>query len=473
MEEKDQQKSPAASLLAFRPRTLRIAAKETTQVVKHEKPKAKDQEQLNQQQSDDNVTKKAEQQDKLDEDQDVEMVDKKQTIPVINKYEKKVFKYGNFPFYYNYRRDSEQAIDPRVKQFKLEWFKGKSVLDIGCHRGVVGLQVARLFCPRRYVGVDIDPVLIAKAVGSLNHFRRVLKTHHREQFLLKQREDHRKEVLLIEQKEAKEEGESKAVKDLTCGDENQERKIVNNDRGGELRENRGDEFEKEGNQKATRQYQQQREHLNDQQETQLQENSQYEKEKKQAKRDREIVSEESKKEKVQKISNDEQMMCEDAQQMKLSDEASALADPVDSTDLRTLAQAISGLDDMEFVNCDFMDYDAGNRKFGVVLCLSIAKWIHFHHGDEGVKNMFKYIGKVMNTKGILVLEFQDIENYRGDLKKCKGHLKFGEIECFKFLPQDFLSYLEKDVGFKLVSIINVETESKSNFQRSLHVLEKQ
>lgn len=51
----------------------------------------------------------------------------------------------------------------RLRSFRREWFADKDVLDIGCNAGHVTLCVARDFNPKRIVGIDIDPKLIALA----------------------------------------------------------------------------------------------------------------------------------------------------------------------------------------------------------------------------------------------------------------------------------------------------------------------
>ncbi len=68
------------------------------------------------------------------------------------------FPYGNYHNYYGYRNVG----DMRISFIKQEWIKGKEILDIGCNQGHISLNLARMN-PKAIVGVDIDPVLIAKA----------------------------------------------------------------------------------------------------------------------------------------------------------------------------------------------------------------------------------------------------------------------------------------------------------------------
>lgn len=76
-----------------------------------------------------------------------------------NKKSSKVFIYGNYNRYYNYR-NPHFAEDLRVKAFCSEWFAGKDVLDIGCNVGDVTIYIAKNFEPRIIIGNDIDNALI-------------------------------------------------------------------------------------------------------------------------------------------------------------------------------------------------------------------------------------------------------------------------------------------------------------------------
>jgi len=57
-----------------------------------------------------------------------------------------------------------QVLDPA-------WFQGADVLDVGCNEGLVTLALAVHCSCRSVIGVDIDPVLVAKACTNLSRSR--------------------------------------------------------------------------------------------------------------------------------------------------------------------------------------------------------------------------------------------------------------------------------------------------------------
>ncbi|PRQ46654.1 putative tRNA (guanine-N-7) methyltransferase, Trmb type, RNA methyltransferase bin3 [Rosa chinensis] len=92
-----------------------------------------------------------------------------------NKKRKQVFPYGNYRAYYGYRLGQDTEEDPRLKVFKKEWFEGKDCLDIGCNAGIITIQIAKKFCCRSILGVDIDPDRVQDAYWHLQKLMRVKK----------------------------------------------------------------------------------------------------------------------------------------------------------------------------------------------------------------------------------------------------------------------------------------------------------
>ncbi|XP_030648764.1 7SK snRNA methylphosphate capping enzyme [Chanos chanos] len=89
--------------------------------------------------------------------------------------QKKTFQYGNYNKYYGYRNPGA-CEDPRVRVLKPEWFRGKSVLDLGCNTGHLTLTIAKNWRPARIVGLDIDGELVHAARQNIRHYLSELQT---------------------------------------------------------------------------------------------------------------------------------------------------------------------------------------------------------------------------------------------------------------------------------------------------------
>ncbi|KAI6192288.1 RNA methyltransferase [Aphelenchoides bicaudatus] len=86
------------------------------------------------------------------------------------KKDKDRFRYGNFNQYYGARLESKFQRDPRLKFFNDEWFRDKSILDVGCNIGLVTILIAKEFGPRRILGMDIDSSLVGIARKNIRHY---------------------------------------------------------------------------------------------------------------------------------------------------------------------------------------------------------------------------------------------------------------------------------------------------------------
>ncbi|UYV71636.1 CWC22 [Cordylochernes scorpioides] len=78
------------------------------------------------------------------------------------------FIYGNYNRYYGYRNVNEE--DVRFHTFKEEWFRNKSVLDVGCNVGHLTLKIAKEYGPKKIIGIDIDKALIFAAKKNVRHY---------------------------------------------------------------------------------------------------------------------------------------------------------------------------------------------------------------------------------------------------------------------------------------------------------------
>ena len=96
------------------------------------------------------------------------------------KRKRKVFLFGNYDAYYNYRGgpvgSDQRAADPRLQLLQRAWFEGRSVLDIGCNSGLITFALAEQFSPRSILGIDIDGNLIRRAQNRLARLRQDVAT---------------------------------------------------------------------------------------------------------------------------------------------------------------------------------------------------------------------------------------------------------------------------------------------------------
>uniref|UniRef100_A0A4W5K0H9 RNA methyltransferase n=1 Tax=Hucho hucho TaxID=62062 RepID=A0A4W5K0H9_9TELE len=81
------------------------------------------------------------------------------------------FQHGNYSRYYGYRDGQVgQFEDPRLGLLRPDWFRGKTVLDIGCSTGHLTLAIARHFNPAHILGIDVDGRLVHAARQNIRHF---------------------------------------------------------------------------------------------------------------------------------------------------------------------------------------------------------------------------------------------------------------------------------------------------------------
>ncbi|XP_029381648.1 7SK snRNA methylphosphate capping enzyme [Echeneis naucrates] len=94
------------------------------------------------------------------------------------KKDKHRYQFGNYSRYYGYhgfygdrwqgRVGTED--DLRLRLLEAEWFKDKTVLDVGSGTGHVTLSIARRFDPAHILGVELDRRLVHAAKENIRHF---------------------------------------------------------------------------------------------------------------------------------------------------------------------------------------------------------------------------------------------------------------------------------------------------------------
>lgn len=60
--------------------------------------------------------------------------------------------------------------DPRLRLLEADWFRDKTVLDVGCGAGHMTMSVARRFDPAHILGVELDKQLVHAANQNIRHF---------------------------------------------------------------------------------------------------------------------------------------------------------------------------------------------------------------------------------------------------------------------------------------------------------------
>lgn len=72
-------------------------------------------------------------------------------------------------------------------------------------------------------------------------------------------------------------------------------------------------------------------------------------------------------------------------------------------------------------------YICGTMTISASPRLSITKWIHIHHGDDGIKRFFRKIFKALKPGGTFVLEPQEYSTYERRAKLLEVMEEMGEV----------------------------------------------
>jgi len=106
------------------------------------------------------------------------------------------------------------------------------------------------------------------------------------------------------------------------------------------------------------------------------------------------------------------------------------------------------------------------ERFDVITLLSVTKWVHFAHGDWGIRRLFKRCVKRLKPGGTLVLEPQEWHSYR---KKRGVSAEISQtVASIELRPQDFPKYLE-ELGLQRQSTIEPPKDVSKGFQRSIYL----
>jgi 7SK snRNA methylphosphate capping enzyme len=67
----------------------------------------------------------------------------------------------------------------------------------------------------------------------------------------------------------------------------------------------------------------------------------------------------------------------------------------------------------------------------------LTKWVHLHHGDDGIRSFFAKIYRVLAPGGRLVLEPQSWATYKDAVKKTQGAVPKTRLAELELRPTDF------------------------------------
>ncbi len=109
---------------------------------------------------------------------------------------------------------------------------------------------------------------------------------------------------------------------------------------------------------------------------------------------------------------------------------------------------------------NIIETELGDAQFDVIFCLSVTKWVHLNHGDEGIKKLFQLVFNHLRPGGLLVLEPQDWKSYKKQKTLTK---KIAQIfPTIAFRPKDFKEYLLKEIGFASTEVSFIQVEDSDD-----------
>lgn len=91
-------------------------------------------------------------------------------------------------------------------------------------------------------------------------------------------------------------------------------------------------------------------------------------------------------------------------------------------------------------------------KYDVVICLSVTKWVHISHGDEGLKQFFATMKDCLKDNGCLILEPQPSRSYKKARQRGQAPRSM-TMETLQLKPDSFQDYLLNDGGFQRMELL--------------------
>ncbi|KAF9983797.1 hypothetical protein BGZ75_004732 [Mortierella antarctica] len=111
------------------------------------------------------------------------------------------------------------------------------------------------------------------------------------------------------------------------------------------------------------------------------------------------------------------------------------------------------------------------EQWDVIIGFSLTKWIHLHHGDDGIKRFFQDVYKSLAPGGLFLVEPQAYSTYN---RRCKILTKMKEhYDAMTFMPEHFRDYLLSDnVGFREGVLLGQSEGNAKNFNRDIYLFRK-
>ncbi|UIZ26009.1 hypothetical protein KXD40_006511 [Peronospora effusa] len=104
------------------------------------------------------------------------------------------------------------------------------------------------------------------------------------------------------------------------------------------------------------------------------------------------------------------------------------------------------------------------------ITLSVTKWIHLFHGDEGVKKMFAKMYELLTPGGRLILEPQPWKSYHK--RKFTSEITTANYPKIQLRPKDFPKHLVDITGFRSCEFLEICQTSSKGFRRPVYVAQK-
>jgi len=127
-------------------------------------------------------------------------------------------------------------------------------------------------------------------------------------------------------------------------------------------------------------------------------------------------------------------------------------------------------DSVEFLVGDFTDLNPEEENYDAITMMSVTKWIHLNHGDDGLVRVFNKVFRMLVPGGYFIVEPQPWPSYRNHRKDTSTTATyFKEIQMY---PKSFSDVLQSEVGFILIMAIQPHPDQKKGFQRPILVFRK-